>query len=286
MESLASLRWFITPWEPAPLVQLAIWGALALYIAGCWRGARPGIWRSLAFATGLAAFYAVTQTGLDYYAQYLFYAHRGQHLVLHHLAPFLVALAAPAPVLAAGLPHGLRGRWRGWREHPSARWLALPYRCLQQPVVAGVLFVGLIYLWLIPSVHFDAMLSADLYWLMNASMAVDGLLFWWLIFARGDGRLTPNLSFGKRVALLVAIVPPQILAGAVMVFSERNLFDVYSVCGRAFPISPMTDQQLGGLLTWIPPSMMSVIAVLVLLAMRFNELAGEAARRPQPAEAA
>lgn len=286
MELIAGLRWFLTPWELVPLVQFVIWGALGLYIAGSWRGARPGVWRTLAFVTGLAGFYAVTQTGLDYYAQYLFYAHRGQHLVLHHLAPFLVALAAPAPVLAAGLPRSWRARWQAWRVHSAVAWLAVPYRCLQHPVVAGLLFVGLIYLWLIPSVHFDAMLSADLYWLMNTSMAVDGLLFWWLIFARGDGRLTPNLSFGKRVALLVAIVPPQILAGATMVFSERNLFDVYSVCGRAFPISPMTDQQLGGLLTWIPPSMMSVIAVLVLLAMRFHELGGEAARHPRPAEVA
>jgi len=272
---LNDLAWFFTPWEFAPLVQIAIWTAVLVYLIGCWRGERPGWSSAIAFVLGLAGFYLVTQTRLDYYAQYLFYAHRGQHLVLHHLAPMLVALSAPAPVLAAALPLRWRWHWDHWRQTRWALALRAPYRWLQHPVIAGFLFVGLIYLWLIPSVHFDAMLSARLYWLMNASMAIDGLLFWWLIFARRRDGLTPCLSFGKRVALLALIVPPQILAGAYMVFSDANLFDVYSVCGRAFPISPMTDQQIGGLLTWIPAAMMSVVGVLILLAMRFQELSLE-----------
>lgn len=271
---------FLAPWEFAPLVQLAVWGAFALFVAGCWRGAAPGFWRGAAFLIGLAGFYVVTQTQFDYYAQYLFYAHRGQHLVLHHLAPFLVALAAPAPVLAAGLPGGLRRWWRAGEQHTLRRLLRLPYRVLQQPFVAALLFVGVIYFWLIPSVHFDAMLSEDLYWLMNASMAIDGLLFWWLIFARDRDGATPWLSFGKRLLVLALIVPPQIVLGAYITLSKSNLFDVYAVCGRAFPIEPMTDQQIGGIITWIPASMMSVVAILVLLGMRLHALGGEAVRQP------
>lgn len=286
MEFVTALQWFFTPWEFAPLVQLALWGAVGLYLAGCWRGARPGAARAVAFLIGMAGFYAVTQTQLDYYAQYLFFAHRGQHLMLHHVAPMLVALSAPVPVLAAALPDAVRRQWQAWRSRPGMAIVTVPYRWLQQPVIAGTLFVGLIYLWLIPSIHFDAMLSVKLYWLMNASMAIDGLLFWWLIFARDRDGLTPCLSFGKRVVLLVAVVPPQILAGAYMVFSDSNLFDVYSVCGRAFPISPMTDQQIGGLLTWIPAAMMSVIAVVILLAMRLHELGGESSRHAHTLEVA
>lgn len=275
-EIAAALR----PWEFVLWVQVALWLPLLLFLRGCRRGAWPGLPRALAFLVGLTLFYAVTQTQLDYYAQYLFYAHRGQHLVLHHLAPFLIALAAPAPVLAAGLPGVVRRSWQRLAGTGLARVWRVPYRLLQQPVVAAVLFVGLIYLWLTPSIHFDAMLSADLYWLMNASMAIDGLLFWWLIFARDRDGATPWLSFGKRLLVLALIVPPQIVLGAYITLNKSNLFDVYAVCGRAFPIEPMTDQQIGGIITWIPASMMSVVAILVLLGMRLHALGGEAVRQP------
>jgi putative membrane protein len=48
------------------------------------------------------------------------------------------------------------------------------YRFVQGPVVAPLLFVGLIYFWLSPSIHFAAMLSLDRYQAMNWSMVIDG----------------------------------------------------------------------------------------------------------------
>ena len=59
---------------------------------------------------------------------------------------------------------------------------------------------------------------------------------------------------------------PQILLGAYVTFTRRDLYPIYSVCGRAFGgISPATDQYLGGLITWIPSSMMSVVAALIAM---------------------
>ncbi len=250
--------------------------ALGFYAIGLVRGSRPGAWSVLAFLVGVALMYAVSHTRLDYYGQYLFAGHRLQHLSLHHLGPFLIALSGPAPVFAAALPeqwkHGLRARLG-----PLPGMLRAIYRTLQNPFIAGFLFVGLIYFWLWPAVHFDAMLSARLYGIMNWSMALDGLLFWWLMFARDRHGATPHLSFGRRILVLALIVPPQMLLGAYIFFSERNLFEVYEVCGRAFPIDPMTDQQLGGLVTWIPASMMSVAAAIILLAFRFAGLRREEA---------
>jgi putative membrane protein len=148
----------LAPWELSPPTVAACGGAIALYLRGWARGARPALWRSAAFLGGVALMYVVMQTRFDYYAQYLFFAHRGQHLILHHLAPFLIALAAPGAVLAAGLP----GRLRSTLSAP-ARPLRAVYRGLQNPWVAGTLFVGLIAFWLIPAIHFDAMLSRRLY---------------------------------------------------------------------------------------------------------------------------
>ncbi|MDN5848992.1 MAG: cytochrome c oxidase assembly protein, partial [Nitrococcus sp.] len=54
-------------------------------------------------------------------------------------------------------------------------------------------------------------------------------------------------------------------------FSHQELFDIYSICGRAWPISPIVDQQIGGLVTWIPASMMSVVGAVILLSFMFRE---------------
>jgi len=257
---------FFVPWEFNLAVQVSVWAALLLYFNGLRRSRpdhRPGLGAVLGFVGGVTAMYLVTQTRFDYWSQYMFFVHRGQHLVLHHLAPFLIALAMPAPVLARGLPDGIK-RWFERRHLLRAAWVR-SYRALQQPFVACVLFVGLIAFWLTPEIHFDAMLSSTLYWVMNWTMALDGLLFWWLMFERGTGGITPRLGYGTRVLLLAAVMVPQIIIGASITFADAVWFDVYAVCGRAWPLDPLTDQHLGGLITWIPAAMMSVAGALVVL---------------------
>ena len=257
------VKWFV-PWEFDPAAVLGLAVAVAAYALGLARGARPAYWRRVLYGLGVLSMYAVMHTRLDYFAQYLFSAHRAQHLVLYHLGPFLIALSDPLPV---------------WRRAPGAavqapRSAVRVYRCLQQPAVAGLLFVGLIAFWLIPSVHFDAMLSRDLYLLMNWSMAIDGLLFWWLMLApRGGGHLV-DPGYGTRIVVLVAVMFPQIAIGAFIALGPSDLYDVYAVCGRAFPLSPAQDQLYGGLITWIPAAMMSVVGALTLLRRWRREEAG------------
>jgi putative membrane protein len=257
---------FFVPWEFSWLVQLTVWASLLLYFNGLRRSRPdqlPGWGPVTAFVVGVVLMYLVTQTRFDYWSQYMFFVHRGQHLVLHHLAPFLIALAMPAPVLARGLPDSLRA-WFGRRRLLRTAWLAV-YRGLQQPAIACFLFVGLIAFWLTPDIHFDAMLSSSLYWVMNWSMALDGLLFWWLMFEHGRRGITPRLGYGTRVLLLFAVMVPQIVIGASITFADENWFEVYAVCGRAWPLDPMTDQLIGGLITWIPAAMMSVVGALIIL---------------------
>ncbi|WP_346797467.1 cytochrome c oxidase assembly protein [Halomonas sp. Bachu 37] len=265
MEGIEGGLAYLLPWEFSPAWTLTCLIAAVIYWRGLnrrRRGGKPeGVWRPFAFFLGIAAIYAATQTHYDYLAQYMFFIHRSQHLVLHHVAPFLIALAAPLPILAAGLPHRARNLPG---TTLAVQTLRPGYRLLQQPMIAALLFVGLIYFWLIPQVHFDAMLSHRLYQLMNWSMLLDGLLFWWLVL---DPRSPEKggLGYGVRIIVLVSVVPPQILLGAYLTFSNNVLFDVYAVCGRAWPLAPMTDQRLGGLITWIPAAMMSLLAILVVI---------------------
>ncbi|MGA8276633.1 MAG: cytochrome c oxidase assembly protein [Rhodanobacteraceae bacterium] len=258
---MASLPGWWVPWEPSFVVVAAFACAVIAYLRGCARHSEPAI-RQLSFWLGLGLLYTALHTHLDYYSEHEFFIHRAQHLVLHHLGPFLIALAYPSHVLRAGLPPRWRARASRLVGSAPIRW-ALDF--LFNPVVAALLFVGLIFLWLWPAIHFVAMLDARWYRVMNWSMTLDGLMFWWLVLdrrARPPARLAP----GVRVLLALAVMVPQILLGAYITFSHDELYPIYALCGRAFAgISGPTDQYLGGLILWIPSSMMSVVAALIAM---------------------
>ncbi|MEX0584937.1 MAG: cytochrome c oxidase assembly protein, partial [Natronospirillum sp.] len=146
---------YLMPWEFFWLWLLSCFGMAALYHLGLSelkrRGASlPAWWRSMAFYFGLATIYGVSHTYYDYLSQFLFFAHRAQHIVLHHLGPLLIAFSAPIPVLAAGLPT----RFKALSIWPRLQMVVAPlYALVQQPIIASILFVGIIYFWLSPSLH-------------------------------------------------------------------------------------------------------------------------------------
>ena len=104
------------------------------------------------------------------------------------------------------------------------RRLRRAVRVIQHPVIAGVLFVGLIDLWLIPAVNFEAMIDPRLYAIMNWSMVVDGLLFWCLVL---DPRSSPpaRASFAVRMITTILVMFPQIILGSYLdLRGSRPLF--------------------------------------------------------------
>jgi putative membrane protein len=249
------------PWDFAPLQFLATWLALWWFVRGVMASApaeRPPLWRGVCFVGGLVITYAVLQTRFEYLAQHMFFLNRVQHIVMHHLGPMLIVLGWPGAVIKRGMPRQLT-------RLSEARWLTRSVHFIQQPLLAAVLFVGLIYLWLVPSVHFRAMIDLNLYAVMNWSMVVDGILFWSLIL---DPRPSPpaRISFAARGGLVLGVMFPQILLGAMIAFSGQDLYDFYHWCGRIYPsIGAIRDQTFGGLIVWIPGAMMSVAGLLLVV---------------------
>lgn len=252
---------FWAPWDFSFFEFLSAWLAVWWYIRGLVLLApedQASLARRIAFFVGVAVIYGVLETHFEYYAEHQFFYNRIQHVVMHHIGPLLIALSWPGAVLRQGLPAPLRRIV----DHP------LPVgavRVLQQPVLATLLFSGSFFFWLIPSVHFRAMINPNLYSVMNWTMVADGLLFWCLVL---DPRPAPpaRVSFGTRAALAFVVMLPQIIGGAVIALSTRDLYTFYSLCGRIYPqLSPRFDQAMGGLIIWIPPAMMSVVAALFVL---------------------
>ena len=250
----------LRPWEFSPTVVATIALAVVLYIVGCAQAEHPPAYpRRLAFYLGLSLIYAALQTGWDYYSGHMFFVHRLQHFVLHDVGPALIAAAAPAAELARGLPRRLAQRLA--RMAARLRPLA---RALLDPWTATAMYIASLIVWIWPPIHFDVMLSNPLYRFMNWSVVLGDLPFWWLIL---DPRPYPlaRVKGGFRILMLSVAMLPMMLAGAVLGLSRHDLYPVYGICGRFAPVSPLTDQQIGGLIIWIPGTVLLVVVAILVL---------------------
>jgi putative membrane protein len=270
------LLYWLTPWEESFLVVATTGAAAILYWRGCGKSP-PSLRQKFCFWTGLILVYLVSHTQFDYYAEHQFFIHRLQHLVLHHLGPFLIILSSPLATLLAGMPslgRQLCARIAGWKP-----FLYL-VRILCNPIIAVALFSALIGFWLLPSIHFTAMIDWRLYRLMNWSMFINGLIFWGAALHRGP-ILSVRLTPGSRIAMMLAVIPPQIVLGALIFFATRELYPIYTICGRAIDgVSALADQQIGGIILWIHGAMMSAIGILIVA--RKELMPGKTFEQAQP----
>jgi putative membrane protein len=264
------------PWEFSWVESFSIAFVSWWYARGLCRTSparRPALARRVMFLSGVAVIWGVLDTHFLYLAEHMFFLNRVQHVAMHHLGPFLIALAWPGETIARGMPALLRRLF-------CARLVGTGLAPVQRPIPAAILFAGLVFLWLIPPIHFAAMLDPPLFRLMNWSMVVDGLLFWFLVL---DPRPQPpsGLSFAARFVLAMSVQIPQIFLGGWLVFARGDLYPFYALCGRVFPaIGALQDQQIGGLIVLFPGGMMSAAAALILVGFTWSDERRELASPP------
>jgi putative membrane protein len=194
----------------------------------------------------------------------MFFVHRWAHFVLHHAGAFLIALGFAGPTIRAGMPDFLG-------PVVESAIVRRTVDFMQHPLVAPVLFVGLLYFWLIPQIHTRVMLDVNLYDIMNWTMAVNGIFFWSLIL---DPRPKPpaRMTSLMRALMILLIELPQMLLGAILSLSMTDYYPVYTICGRIFAMTALNDQHYGGLIIWLPGTLTSFAAMIaVLVVMRINE---------------
>lgn len=140
--------------------------------------------------------------------------------VLHHV----LLIAGVAPLLA----------------------LAFPLRRSVSPPLALLVGVHAVVLWLwhAPAVYAWGLASVPAYWLMQVTLLGSAWLLWRGILARG--------SQGGALLALVATIGQMGLLGALIVFAPQPLYVVHLTSTEAWGLSPLADQQLAGLLMWVP----------------------------------
>lgn len=174
--------------------------------------------------------------------QYPFSAHVVQHLLLALVIPPMVLLGIPRWFAEAAL------------RRPILRKLE---RAIGQPPVSWVLGVGGMLAWHIPALFNAALASHALHSFQQVSFLITGTIFWWPILGPLQDRHLPVL--GAVSYLFSACLSCSIL-GAFLTFGPAGL---YAHHANSSGLDAKSDQQLGGLLMWVPGCFVYLSAILV-----------------------
>lgn len=248
--------WVWDWWISGPLLLTALLyagGVLRLWRrAGAGRGVSPG--RATLFATGWLALTGALVTPLHPLSERLFTAHMVEHEILMVVAAPLLALSRPIGAMLWGLPQDWR-RALGAAAGSSA-WRQI-WRGLTDPLAATMLHAIAIWAWHVPSLFAMALEDEAMHALQHASFLLTALLFWWSLLCRRGSR-------GVAVGHLFATALHTGLLGALLVFSIRLWFPDQAGEAARWGLTALEDQQLAGLVMWIPACLAYPIAGLAL----------------------
>jgi putative membrane protein len=281
-----TLSVLLLSWAWRPEIMLTLGLAAVLHLVGRRRLKQRGStrlvspWRSVAYLSGLAVLWVALMSPIDVLSGQYFYMHMIQHLLLVMIAPPLLLIADPMPIMLWGLPSALRlevGRWL----QPDAGFRRV-LRSLTTPGLVWLYTVVALVAWHEP-IAYNATLESELiHDLEHLTFFGAAMLFWWHVIGAAP-HIHRRLSRGVRIGYVLSVVPATALTGIAISFSGKPIYRHYTTVPRLGKMTVMQDQMLGGVLMWIPGSMMYIIAALVLIARLIQ---AEDQRVPAPAEAA
>lgn len=250
-------------WEFDPGVVVPLLLAGALYARGVWgdRGLRRGVRRRevACFAGGWIALVVALVSPLHPWGEALFSAHMTQHEIL-------MLVAAPLLVLGSPLAPTLRALPRGWtmalaRGSHSPAWLRV-VATLRNPMVAWAVHGVVLWGWHTPFLFDAAVENETVHALQHLSFLGSALLFWWALL-HGRGRA---MAYGAAVLYLFTTALHSGLLGALLTFSETPWYPAYAATAHFWGVSVVDDQQLGGLIMWVPACSLYLVVALALFA--------------------
>ena len=252
-----------TKWSLDPTALIGLPLAALLYSRGLRSlGGRlrfHATWRPWAFHAGLLVIAGALLTPLDYLSERLFWAHMTQHMLLIMVGAPLVLLGAPMIPMLRGVPRPLRRRL----VIPIARSAPVrsALRVLTTPVVAWVIYAGTLVVWHFPSFYVSAIENEIVHMLEHVIFAVGAYLFWWNVI--DPVPLRPNLSYLARIPYIFITVVPAFALGAFLTFAGEAWYAPYEVTAPLYGMTALEDQQLGGVVMWIPGSFIVGAALVI-----------------------
>jgi cytochrome c oxidase assembly factor CtaG len=282
-ETILSAHEFDSITEPRALspFDLLVIGLLvamgAMYLVGSIRLARRQAYRRsfepVAFAVGWVALLAATLPPLDALAIQLFSAHMAQHELMMLVGAPLVMLGRPLPVWLAGLSPAVRSRVAAVLQ---SRTCGGVWRVLTAPLVAWTLHGAAIWLWHLPRLYDLAVDNEAIHLVQHATFVGTSILFWWGMLYGRYGRT----GYGAAVFYVFTTAVHTGILGAMVTFAGAPLYDVYLAPAATRGIDALHDQQVAGLIMWVPAGFILTALGIAL----FAAWLGESERRVRAVE--
>lgn len=250
------VTWSFEPWVMACLAASA--ALYALGVARLWRRAGAGrgvrFAQAAAFAGGWLMLVAALVSPLDALGARLFSAHMLQHELLMVVAAPLLVLARPLSAWTWALPAAWRRRVGAATRHGAWRstWSALT-----RPLSAWSLHAIALWGWHLPGAFDAALSNAGVHAVQHLSFLGTALLFWWTTLGAATRR-----DRGAAVASLFTTMIHTGALGALMSLSPLLWYWPYARTSATLGMDPLADQQLGGLIMWIPAGLAYLMAAL------------------------
>lgn len=236
-------------WEVHPEVGLGLSLLAAAYLLGVGplrrRGGAgrltPG--HPIAFLGGLAVtFLALTGPLHDLADRYLFSAHMAQHLLLILVVP---------PLILAGTP--------GWLLRPLLAGPMRLGRSLARAPVAFAIYTVVLVAWHLPLLYEAAMRDHGLHVVQHLTLMAAGLWLFWPILSPLPE--LPRLPPPAQMLYLFLAGVPMVLIAAPITLAEEVLYPFYAGAPRLFGLTPLGDQRAGGVIMWVPGTLVFLIAI-------------------------
>jgi putative membrane protein len=258
--------WTFDPSVTGPLILLLI-----VYVVGRHRLARRATkarspWL---FLSGWTILTLALISPLHEAGERSFTMHMIEHELIMLVATFLLAASSAAGILAWGLPAIARRSLGGSWKLP----LATLWRQLTEPVTATVIQAFAMWAWHAPALFDRALDSRGWHIAQHLSFIVASLLFWSaMLHPRRSGYL-----LSAACLFLTSLVEGAL--GALMALSQSPWYSAYAAMGvSGIGLDPTTDQQLAGLVMWIPGGLVHGAAALWLLYRWLNSEGNHAVR--------
>jgi putative membrane protein len=244
-----------------------------LYLAGSVRlnarGGRRPVFEPVAFGVGWAALLAAVWPSFDAAAITRFSAHMAQHELMMLVGAPLVMAGRPLSTCLWALP----ATWRHRVSMPLQRRQVVGVtRALTAPVVGWALHGSAIWMWHAPALYELAIRHEGAHALQHAMFVGTSMLFWWGLLYGRNGRA----GYGAAVFYVFTTAVHTGILGALITFTQVPWYPVYA---NLSGMGALGDQQVAGLVMWIPAGVLLTIMGLALFAAWLGEADRRSRRR-------